>query len=74
MEALPLHTLTSDGASVMISEKQGVLEKLSSAVNSKMFATHCPPHRLVLACKGLPNDVERTVSDTLFFFKDSAVR
>lgn len=40
-------------------------------VNPKLFSTHCPPHRLVLAAKGqreLPDDVEKTISDTLFFF------
>ena len=35
-------------------------------------------HRLVLAAKEgqreLPDDVEKTISDTLFFFKDSPVR
>ena len=51
---MPVHTLvgfTSDGAAVMISPKEGVLVKLRSNVNSKIFATHCPPHRSVLACK-----------------------
>ena len=43
---LPMETLagfTSDGASVMISPKNGVLGKLRSAVNPKVFSTHCPP-------------------------------
>lgn len=78
---LPLNRLagfTSDGASVMISSKNGVLGKLRRAVNPKLFSTHCPPHRLVLASKEgqkeLPDDVEKTISDTLFFFKDSSVR
>ena len=78
---MPVHKLagfTSDGASVMISDKQGVLGKLRATLNPKMFATHCPPHRLVLACKEgqkeLPSDIEKTVSDTLFFFRDSSVR
>ena len=80
---LPLNRLaglTSDGASVMISPKNGVLGKLRGVaeVNPKLFSTHCPPHRLVLASKEgqreLPNDVEKTIADTLFFFKDSPVR
>ena len=68
----------SHGAAVMISPKEGVLGKLRNNVNSKIFATHCPPHRLVLACKEgqkeIPSEIEKTVSDTLFFFKDSSVR
>ena len=78
---LPMHKLagfTSDGASVMISAKQGVLGKLRNAVNPKLFSSHCPPHRLVLAAKEgqkvIPDDIEKTLSDTLFFFKDSSVR
>ena len=78
---MPVHKLagfTSDGASVMISDKQGVFGKLRAMVNPKLFASHCPPHRLVLACKEgqkeLPSDIEKTVSDTLFFFRDSSVR
>ena len=78
---MPVHALagfTSDGAAVMISPKEGVLGKLRRNVNSKIFATHCPPHRLVLACKEgqkeIPSEIEKTVSDTLFFFKDSSVR
>ena len=64
----------------MISPKNGVLGKLRtvSEVNPKLFSTHCPPHRLVLAAKEgqreLPDDVEKTIKDTLFFFKDSPVR
>ena len=62
---------TSDGASVMISPKNGVLGKLRGVaeVNPKLFSTHCPPHRLVLATKEgrreLP-DVEKTISDMSF--------
>ena len=75
---LPLNKLagfTSDGASVMISPKNGVLGKLRGVakVNPKLFSIHCPPHRLVLATKEgqreLPDDVEKTISDTSFFFK-----
>ena len=75
---LPLQKLTCDGASVMISDKQGVLGKLRRNVNPKLFSIHCPPHRLVLASKTaqkeIPDFVEKLVSDTLFYFKDSAVR
>ena len=64
----------------MISPKNGVLVKLRgiTEVNPKLFSTHCPPHRLILAAKEgqreLPNDVEKIIYDTLFFFKDSPVR
>ena len=68
---LPMETLagfTCDGASVMISPKNGVLGKLRSAVNPKVFSTHCPPHRLVLASKEgqkeLPDEIEKTLSVT----------
>ena len=44
---------TTDGASVMISPKNGVLGKLRSVagVNSKVFSTHYPPHIFLLATK-----------------------
>ena len=61
-EKLPLNRLagfTTDGASVMISPKQGVLGKLRSTVNSKLFSSHCPPHRLVLAAKEGQKEIPR---------------
>lgn len=67
-----------DGASVMLSERGGLFGKLKEKISSKLFSTHCPSHRLVLASKAgqkeLPNDVEKTISDTLFLFRDSSVR
>ena len=73
-----LASMTSDGAPVMISQKNGVAGKLKASVNPKLFITHCPPHRLVLASKAgqkvIPDDVEKLIGDTLFFFKDSPVR
>lgn len=73
-----LVALTTDGASVVLSEKGGLFGKLKERTNTKLFSTHCPPHRLVLASKAgqkeLPNDIEKTISDTLFFFRDSSVR
>ena len=79
--SLPLNRLvsmTSDGAPVMISSKNGVAGKLKSSVNSKIFVTHCLPHRLVLVSKAgqkiIPDTVERLVGDVLFFFWDSPVR
>ena len=73
-EKLPLHRLvglTTDGAAVMISDRGGVYGKMKASVNPKLFSTHCPPHRLILASKAgqkeLPADIEKTVSDTLFF-------
>ena len=51
---LPLERLvgyTSDGASVMQSDRQGVLGKLRRTVNSKLFSIHCPQHQLVLVSK-----------------------
>ena len=78
---LPLNRLASmtcDGAPVMISQKNGVAGKLKSLVNPKLFITHCPPHRLVLASKAgqklIPDNVEKLVGDVLFFFRDSPVR
>ena len=63
--------LTTDGASVMVSERGGLYGKLKQAVNSKLFLTHCPPHRLNLASKAgqkvLPGDIEKTVADVLYF-------
>ena len=68
---------TSDGASVMISPKEGVLGKLRRAVNRKVYSTCCPPHLSVLLpkkAKELPSDIEKSLSDTFFYFRDSAVR
>ena len=62
----------------MVSARGGLYGKLKQAVNSKLFLTHCPPHRLILASKAgqkvLPGDIEKTVADVLYFFKDSSVR
>ena len=76
-EKLPLNRLagfTTDGASVMISPQQGVLGKLRSTINPKLFLSHCPPHRLVLAAKEgqkeIPDEIEKTLSEAIFFFKD----
>ena len=66
IDKLPLSKLAgfiSDGASVMISSKQGVLGKLRSNVNPNLFSSHCPPHRLVLAAKEgqkeIPDEIEK---------------
>ena len=70
--------LTTDGAAVMILDRGGLYGKLKATLNLKLFSTHCPPHHLILVSKAgqkeLPADIEKTVSDTLFFFKDSSVR
>ena len=62
----------------MVSARGGLYGKLKQAVNSKLFFTHCPPYRLILASKAgqkvLPGDNEKTVADVLYFFKDSSVR
>ena len=78
---LPLNRLASmtcDGAPVMISQKNGVAGKLKSLVNPKLFISHCPLHRLVLASKAgqkpIPDNVEKLVGDVLFIFRDSPVR
>ena len=80
-EKLPIQRLvglTTDGAAVMISDRGGVYGKMKASVNPKLFSTHCPPHRLILASKAgqkeIPADIEKTVSATLFFFKDSSMR
>ena len=73
-----LAIITTDGATVMISQRGGVVGKLKAAVNPKLFVTHCRSHRLVLASKAgqkvIPDFVEKLISDVLFFFKDSPVR
>ena len=70
--------LTTDRTSVMVSARGGLYGKLKQAVNSKLFLNDCPPHRLILALKAgqkvLPGDIEKTVADMLYFFKDSSVR
>ena len=76
--ALLVYSISPDSVSVMQSDKQGVLGKLRGTINSKLFSIHCPPHRLGLISKAgqkeIPDFVEKTISDTLFYFKDSAVR
>ena len=73
-----LASLTCDGAPVVLSQKNGVAAKLKASLNPKLFITHCPPHRLVLASKVgqkiIPEDVEKLIGDVLYFFKDSPVR
>ena len=73
----PLASMTCDGAAVMIYPKNGVAGKLRSVVNPKLFVTHCPPHRLVLASKAgqklISDNVEKLVGDVIFF-RDSPVR
>ena len=78
---LPLQKLvgfTCDGANVMISGNQGVLGKLRREINPKLFSTHCPPHRMILASKSaqkeIPDFVEKLVGDVLFYFRDSPTR
>ena len=63
--------LTTDhGASVMISESDGLYGNLKQTLNPKLFLTHCPPHSVILASKAsqkvLPGDIEKTVSDMFF--------
>lgn len=62
----------------LFSLKGGLFGKLKERISTKLFSTHCPPHRLVLASKAgqkeLSSDIEKTISDTLFFFRDSSVR
>lgn len=78
LPAEKLVKMTTDGASVMVSERGGLYGKLKQTVNPNLFLTHCPPHRLILASKAgqkvQPGDIEKTASDVLFFFKDSSVR
>ena len=71
--------LATDGASVLLSPRNGVVGLLRKKLaNPKLFSQHCCPHRLVLAAKAgqhhIPDNIEQTVSDTLFFFRDSSVR
>ena len=70
---------TTDGASVLISPRNGVIALLRQKVgNPKLFSQHCSPHRLVLAAKAgqhhIPDSIEQTVSGTLMFFRDSPIR
>ena len=46
-----LASITSDGVPVMISQRNGVAEKLKSSVNPKRFITHWHPHCLVRTSK-----------------------
>lgn len=71
--------LATDGASVLVSPRNGVIGLLRrNLANPKLFSQHCCPHRLVLAAKAgqdhIPDDIEQTISETLSYFKDSAVR
>ena len=73
---LPLDNLvgfTCDGASVMLSSRQGVLGKLRNAINPKLFSAHCAPQRLALASTQ-KKFLEKTISDILLYFKNSASR
>ena len=70
---------TTNGASVLISPRNGVIALLRQKVgNPKLFSQHCSPHHLVLAAKAgqhhIPDSIEQTVSETLIFFRDSPVR
>ena len=51
--------LTTDGAPVMVSEGGGLYGKLKQTVNPKLFLTHCPPHRLILASQSRPESTPR---------------
>ena len=65
---MPLNKLaafTTDGASDMISPKDGILGNLMRAVNYKLFSLSCPLHRLVSFSKK-KNPKKKTLSDTLF--------
>ena len=80
-EGLPkdkLVSFTSDGASVMRSEKGGVAGHLLRSYNPSMLIQHCIVHRQVLAAKDglqkLPNSVSKTVDDVMKFFKNSHIR
>ena len=70
---------TTDGASILISPRNGVIALLRQKVGSpKLFSQHCSPHRPVLAAKvaqhHIPDSIEQTVSETLIFLRDSPVR
>lgn len=68
---------TSDGASTLLSIKNGVAAKAKNAFNQKLFVQHCFNHRLVLVSKdtqhNIPEHVEDTIKAVLNHFKYSAV-
>jgi hypothetical protein len=68
---------TSDGASTLLSTKNGVAGKAKAEFNPKLFVQHCFNHRLVLASKdtqhNIPEHVEDTIKAVLNHFKYSAV-
>ena len=67
---------TTDGASVLISPRNGVSALLRQKVDYS--PQHCSPRCLVLVAKvgqrHIPDSIEQTVSETLIFFRDSPVR
>jgi hypothetical protein len=70
---------TTDGASVMLSPRNGVLGKLREGIgNAKLLSQHCCPHRLVLASKAgqhlLPDWIERMIAAAIDYFKGSPCR
>ena len=71
-----LVSFTTDGASVMMSSRNGVLGRLRDGIgNTKLLSQHCCPHRLVLASKDaqhlLPDWLEKTISSAIDYFNGS---
>ena len=81
MEGLPKDkplSFTTDGASVMMSERGGVAGHLLRNYNPSLLIQHCIVHRQALAAKDrlqrLPKSVHKTVDDVMKFFTNSHVR
>ena len=73
-----LVSFTTDGASVMRSERGGVAGHLLRNYNPSLLIQHCIVHKEALAAKDglqkLPKSVHKTVNDVMKFFKNSHVR
>ena len=74
MEGLPkdrLLSFTSDGASVMRSQRGGVAGHLLRNYNPSILTQHCIVHRQVLAAKDglekIPTSVHKTIDDVMKF-------
>ncbi|KAL2087312.1 hypothetical protein ACEWY4_018371 [Coilia grayii] len=57
--------VTSDGAANMTGRKSGVVARIKEAAGKEITWNHCFIHRQVLACKGMPPVLEKTLSEVV---------